>query len=340
MQYVKSVEAALRGTAPFVAIPVEGHAPACVRSSLLKGALKGVKVHSVKIITANPSTTSDSGRWLQIKGIAEGGVRTSCKIVVTNTRNHLVWLELSKWADKEREKRVKVISQGILNPAERKALKLKEAMEKEERRRNAELIAAQREEAQILAQARSRVFPDITPDDEESRARVIAEYSEFRSHRFNRKRASVIRWKLAKLREQVKAMTTEKREYEEKPRISIYSRRRRTCIGKTTVLRRKKDAMQYAAAVYQIGKLESEFKALYPPRWHEWASLEDGGYWVDSFIAKRPKGKTYRVPWQWERSEDVDTLRKLAERLREARANIRALTPPPDEDEDELPIAA
>ena len=42
MQYIKSVQAALRATAPFVAIPVEGHAPACVRAKLLKGALKGV----------------------------------------------------------------------------------------------------------------------------------------------------------------------------------------------------------------------------------------------------------------------------------------------------------
>ena len=73
-KYVKSVEAALRATAPFVAIPVEGHAPACVRGKLLKGALKGVAVHSVKIITAPATPSCESGRWLEIRGMAEGGV--------------------------------------------------------------------------------------------------------------------------------------------------------------------------------------------------------------------------------------------------------------------------
>ena len=74
---------------------------------------------------------------------------------------------------------------------------------------------------------------------------------------------------------------------------------------------------------------------------------------VDSFIPKRPKDQTYSVPWEWrdssvpveERRDDEGNLcptrlQRLAARLRKARANIRALTPPETEDEQELQTAA
>ena len=269
-----------------------------------------------------------------------GNVHTSCKIVVENVKSYAVWKALSAWTDREREKRIAVINQGVLSPTERKALKLKDAMAKEEKRRNAELIAAQKDEAEILEEARERVFPVITPKDEDDRAAVIADYAAFHASRPNRKRGSVIRWKLKQLREQVKAMTTEKREYEERP-SSGWHRRRRVCIGKTTVLRRKKDTLKYAALAFQIGQLEKQLDVLYPPVTRTYGEGEHAmRYRVDSFIDKRPKEQTYSVPWYWERPEHRDSRETLAARLREARASIRALTPPADEDEGELPLAA
>jgi len=85
--------------------------------------------------------------------------------------------------------------------------------------------------------------------------------------------------------------------------------------------------------------------------------------WVESFQERRPRAQAYRVPWGWhdgcvggseeyeEPYQDEDgewsTPRKrltgisrLAERLREARANIRALSTPADEDDNGLAIAA
>jgi hypothetical protein len=38
MDHINSIRAALRAKAPVVAVPVEGHAPICVRAKLLKGA--------------------------------------------------------------------------------------------------------------------------------------------------------------------------------------------------------------------------------------------------------------------------------------------------------------
>jgi hypothetical protein len=353
MKYVKAVQAALRATAPYVAIPVEGHAPACVRAKLLKGALKGVNITSVKIITTPKTTTSDSGRWLEVRGVAEGGVRTYCKMVVVNAKSHNVWKELSAWTDREREKRLKVISQGVLNPAERKALKLKEVMAKEEKLRNAELIAAQREEIQIIEEAKSGVFPPITPLSKEERAKVIREYSNFHKFRSVRKLGSVILWKLKSLRAEVKAMTVEKREYEERP-SSGWHRRRRVMTGKKTILRRKGDSLKYAAAVYHIGQLEAQYAKLYPPIVRTYGEGENiTRYRVDSFHDKRPREQAYTVPWGWrdtcvavdeQRDEEgnlyLKGLKLLAVRLRNAQANIRALTPPADEDEQELPLAA
>jgi hypothetical protein len=71
MDHVNAVLAALKGTAPVLAIPVEGHAPVCIRAKLLKGALKGVTIDSVEITET---------RWLKITGHA-GNVHTSCSIV-------------------------------------------------------------------------------------------------------------------------------------------------------------------------------------------------------------------------------------------------------------------
>jgi len=350
MQYVKSVQAALRASAPYVAIPVEGHAPACVRAKLLKGALKGVTITSVKIITADPNTDG-SGRWLEIKGMAKNGVRTSCKMVVENVKSYAVWKALREWTDRERQKRIKVINQGVLNASERRAVALLNA----EKAGIAELIEAKQEEQAVVEEALAGIYPPITPYEPEQRAAVMAKYSEFRAQRSVRKRGSVIRWKLNKLKAEVAEMTKEKREYEERPAVNRFARRRKSLVRCTTVLRRQKDKMRYAALVYQIAGLQKQYNALYPPTWRPYG-FKDGtgqGYWIDSFIPKRPKDQAYSVPWGWcdscvpveERRDDEGNLcptrlQRLAARLHEARANIRALTPPETEDEQELQTAA
>jgi hypothetical protein len=337
-QYVKAVEAALRATAPFVAIPVEGHAPACVRAKLLKGALRGVSITSVKILTDDGS----GNRWLHIQGIAgelvkgraTSNVRTSCKMTVINVKCSTVWDEMRKWTNRERDKRIKVINQGILNPAERKALKLKEVIAKEEKRRNAELIEAQEEEAEIIAQAKGSIAPVITPREAEDRAEVMAEYAQFRACRHVRKRGSVIRWRMKQLQGEVDKITVLKG---------------RSRFKKTRELRTQKDKLKYMALLYQIGQLEAQFKPLYPDRHVESEYVNDGrGYFIGSFQEKRPNEQAYIVPWNWhdgcvpieeQRDEDGEIyltgIKRLAERLKEARANVRSLTPPTDEDDGE-----
>ena len=322
MDHLNSVRAALRSAAPVVAIPIPGHAPFCIRAKMLKGALKGVVIDSVEITET---------RWLKIKGHA-GNVHTSCSIVPMSRYNALK--AIREWSDKERKKRKVIALQGVLSAKEQRALKLKQA----EKAGIAELIQAQKDEAEILSDARASVFPVLTPVDAETRESIIESYAAFRAQRGNRKRGAVIRWTLAKLRKDKAAMVIEKREYEERPSISPYARRRRYMTGCKTVLRRKKDAVKYAALIYQIGKLEKQYDSLYPPVRHEWHS-QDGCYYLDSWTEKPPKELTYTVPWGWGKRHDdkesnIARLTRMSERLKNARADIRALTPPEDEAEE------
>jgi hypothetical protein len=208
----------------------------------------------------------------------------------------------------------------------------------------AELIQAQKEEAKIIAGVKVSVFPVLTPVDAEERESIIEEYKAFRAQRGIRKRAAVIRWRLKKLREEKAAMVVEKREYEERPSISPFARRRRVMTGKKIVLRRKGDALKYAAVVYQIGELEKQFESLSLREWRkcEWNG-EDHGYFRDTWIDKRPKEQCYSVPYSWREATDEDERNEntvfsrlvgMAERLKSARADIRALTPPADEPEE------
>ncbi len=345
MKHLNSIRAALKsiGAAPVLAVPVPGHAPICIKAKLLKKALKGVTIDSVNVLP---------NRWLEVKGRAisqnnsySGTTVRTCSKFAPMERNKAL-LMIWEWSEKERKKRIKVSGQGVLSAKEQRALKLMAA----EKAGIAELIKARKDEAEILADARASVFPVITPLDSEERAEVIAEYSAFRQSLPNRKRGSVIRWKLAKLREQVKGMTVKKREYEERPAISPYARRRKTLKREYVELRRQKDKLQYAALLYQIGKLEKQYKALYPAKWHQCSiDYETGefdptnGYWIDSWIDKRPKKQTYSIPWSYRDAEDEDKRNEntvfsrlvgMANRLKDARANIRALTPPDDEQED------
>jgi hypothetical protein len=326
MDHLNSVRAALKAASakgsapPVVAIPIEGHAPVCIKAWLLKGALKGVTIHSVVLL--------ENG-WLKIIGMA-GMVHTSCSL-----KPYPRWDALrliSDWAERERRKRVKVINQGVLSAQMRREL-LKKQIEGEA---DAVLVEARKDEATILAAARSHINPAMESVSDEARERIIESYAAFRAQRGNRKRGAVIRWRLAKLRKEKAEMTVEKREYEERPSISPYARRRRYMTGTKTVLRRKKDAVKYAALIYQIGKLEKQFESLSPPEFGQWYGTTGEGYYRDSWINKRPKDQTVNTKDWWRGKEEGDSYDRKdeARKLKEARANIRALTPPADEQEE------
>jgi hypothetical protein len=137
-------------------------------------------------------------------------------------------------------------------------------------------------------------------------------------------------------------MTVEKREYEVMEIGSGWHRRnRKVMTGCKTVLRRKKDAVKYAALIYQIGKLEKQYDSLYPPKLHVWYDGSQS-YNVDSWIDKRTTDQTVNTKDWWRGREDKDRYDRKAEalRLKDARANIRALTPPVDEADTQEQIAA
>jgi hypothetical protein len=230
--------------------------------------------------------------------------------------------ELGDWSEKERRKRVKVAMMGVLSAQEQRALKLKAA----EKAGVAELIAAQKDEKAILADARSHVNPVLTPVSDEARKDILDSYAAFENQRANRKRGSVILWKLKKLEEDKAKLVKKESRY-----------------SKKIVLRNPKNALRYASLVYQIAILEKQFKSLYPPVFKQWFGTTGDGYYRDSWITKRPKELPYTVSdsWRYRDDEEEDTnsaqLRRMAEHLKNVRADIRALTPPEDE---ELPISA
>jgi len=334
MDHLNSIRAALRASAPIVAVPVKDHRPLCFNRKLLCGVLKGVTIDTVEVIIG--SLGHAGSRYLKITG-RDGNVRTSCKLL--SMRQEDAQRELSDWSEKERKRRVKVAMMGVLSAQEQRAMKLKAA----EKAGVAELIAAQKDEKAILAAARSHTNPVLTPVDTEARQDILDSYAAFRNQRANRKRGSVIRWQLKKLEEEKAKLVKVQCEYEIKNPVASFGRRYKVLKSKKTVLRSQKKALRYASIVYQIRTLENQFKSLYPPVWRQWNSLENGGYWIDSWITKRPQEQTYTVSdsLRYRDDEEEETnsaqLRRIAEHLKNVRADIRALTPPEDE---ELPIAA
>ena len=324
MDHLNSVRAALKAASvkgsapPVVAIPIPGRAPVCIRTQLLKGALKGVTINSVALL--------ESG-WVKITGTAQGGVHTSCSLAPIERWKALQ--AIREWSIREHEKRVKIINQGVLSPQMRREL-LKKSIEGEA---DEVLTEARKDEALILAAARSHASPAMESVSDEARERVIQSYAAFRAQRGNRKRGAVIRWKLAKLKKEKAAMVKVQHVYEEVP-STLYRRRHKTLKSKVTVLRRKKDAVKYAALIYQIGRLEKQYESLYPPKLHVWFDGSQS-YNVDSWINNRPKDQTVNTK-DWWRSKDKDRYDRKdeARKLKEARANIRALTPPADEAEE------
>jgi hypothetical protein len=343
MEHLNAVRAALRGSAPVVAIPVPGHAPVCIRAKLLKGALKGVTIDTVEVVTREYEYSGT--RVLKITG-HHGSVHTSSTFFPM--ARGLALQLIGEWSYRERQKRKVIALKGVLSAAEQRALKLKQA----EQAGIAELIEARKVEAEILSSA--TVCPVLTPVSEERRQDIIESYAAFRCQRGIRKRASVIRWTLAKLRKEKAAMVKNQCEYE----VTYgYGRRRKHLKSKKLVLRNPKNAVKYAALIYQIGELEKQYESLSLREWvsYSW-QCEDGerkGYWRDSWITKHPKEQTYTVSRSWRNCyipepEQVDEngevyltgIKLLAWRLKNARADIRALTPPEDEETTQEQIAA
>jgi hypothetical protein len=81
---------------------------------------------------------------------------------------------------------------------------------------------------------------------------------------------------------------------------------------------------------------------LYPDRWVSNEYIGNGGYSIDSWINKRPKEQTVNTKDWWRGKDDGDRYSRKdeARKLKEARANIRALTPPADEQDTQEQIAA
>ncbi len=302
MNHVNAIRAALKAVAPVVAIPVEGRVPVCIKARLLKGALKGVTIHSV-VLLENGS--------LKVTGMA-GYVRTSSTF--RPMERHEALTAIREWTIREREKRVKVINQGILSASAQRELKKKQI----EGEADKVLRQAKREVEAIYQQAKENINPELYHHSEEHRQRIIAMYSQFRAQSGLRKKGAVIRWKLAQARKELEGITV-KRGGRKGP--------------KKTYARRIADVPRVFVLTRMIDSLEKQFKVVCPPKWHTWFDGSQG-YWVDSWIQKRPSDQTCF-------GEKTGYSRvALARQLREARANIRALTPPKDEEITQEQVAA
>lgn len=301
MEHVNAVRAALKAAAPVVAIPVEGHAPICIRAKLLKGALRGVTVDRVELLP---------NRWLKVTGIAEGGVRTCSKFAPMERYTALKMV--GEWAIKEREKALKIINQGVLSAQEQRAIKLRKA----EQAGTIELRKTEQLIARLYAEAKAHINPASTPESPKDRAEVIARHAQFRANRHNRKRGAVIRWKLKTLREQCAIITT-----------TTKSRKTRKLV---TTLKRQDNVIKYAAMLYQIGELEKQYRTLYPKVPHEFEWSPGTIFLEDSWQQKRPNHQAYYLHDEYEH-EHFDRS-SLVKKLTEALKDRRALTPPADEE--------
>jgi hypothetical protein len=151
MNCTQSIVAASKGKAPIVAIPVEGHAPACVNRKRLATWSKGVTITSAEVVQ-EPSTTHfetvmmhsrwceatqrrrdvegprertevtvPGSRYLLVAGRA-GNVKTRAKFALIDRRTAVK--ELGVWTARERAKHEKKILLGVLSRDEQRALKL------------------------------------------------------------------------------------------------------------------------------------------------------------------------------------------------------------------------
>jgi hypothetical protein len=156
MQYIHSLAAAIKGKAPIVALPVEGHAPICVARARLAKWSKGVTITSVKVTGGETYFTEEfikpkfdwytgpiqrpdwfgktpegplnriqhahlTPRCLEITGTA-GRVKTRCSFIPIDRRTAVK--TLAAWSEKERARLEKKVLLGALGTKEKRALKL------------------------------------------------------------------------------------------------------------------------------------------------------------------------------------------------------------------------
>jgi len=283
MTHLNAIQAGIKGKAPIVAIPVEGHAPVCIRREILKRALKGVSIETISI--------KGDSRWLIVRGTAsEGRVRTCSKFAPIARATAI--LELSKWADKQRERAKKVLLMG--DTATRKDAK--------------EFVELRRAESQVIAitqaaKAHGRgESEDVSKWEREAqderRAILVVHYPAFH-HCRNRKPCHVIMWQLRQLKGEWRT-------------AAKFNPNRRKSTARPFL--EAKQAAKVIALVSRIVFLKSELDRLAPaivphPRFeYEWAAINP---------LFRPAKE--REPYRAEYSRE-----NLARDLREARQTIQA----------------
>jgi hypothetical protein len=92
----KPIQSAIKAKAPYVGVPMPGHAPLIFKRSLLAGALKGVKPVYIEV------NVLESGlRVLTVEGTAGPRVRTRCSIYSIRREQFRLWgSEVKKAMDK------------------------------------------------------------------------------------------------------------------------------------------------------------------------------------------------------------------------------------------------
>lgn len=147
------VATAIKAKAPIVAIPVEGHAPVCIRRAKLAAWAKGMTITAVRVASlpdvesfvparriydgAHPEfnryhftpegpvqrVVTPGERRVMVEGhpAKSSHVRSRCMIVPVDRRTAVK--ELGIWSQKERERIQKRILMGALDTSQRKALK-------------------------------------------------------------------------------------------------------------------------------------------------------------------------------------------------------------------------
>lgn len=123
----RPLASALRATAPYIGIPMPGFAPLAFDRKRLAGALTGVRVLNMEVITVETSGT----RWLRIEGSAsDGRVRTCCTIKAIPTE---FWKQragrdaLEAWRDAEQRSRSNATTAPVSAPARKAAATAKRA---------------------------------------------------------------------------------------------------------------------------------------------------------------------------------------------------------------------
>jgi len=138
----KPLATALKAKAPYVGIPMPGHAPLIFRRELLVGSLKGVRVVNVEV---QPSLIGEDGcRYLVVDGTAEE--RWSGRVLVGRVRHYMKVRSLHRsalkaygsehakvwksWLEKERKARITPKSPAPKGKYEKVLAKLKKELDR------------------------------------------------------------------------------------------------------------------------------------------------------------------------------------------------------------------